>query len=580
MAHTQGDGGTMGPGVPRRPWIVAQDPGVRRAGRILTAQVSVPWEDLEPGPLGHRVHVVDYDASTKTFYRPAPASLLEGDPPDDDLILGEPSFHAQNVYALVMRTLGRFEQALGRRVSWGFRSHQLKVVPHAFEAANAFYAPDSESLSFGYFRRDGRPAFTCLSHDIVVHETAHALLDGLRSRFMAPSSPDQAAFHEGYADIVALLSVFSLTGVVEQLIDHAAERDRSRSARRGLIHRSLLDEEQLRRSVLFGLADDMEGETAGARVNALRRSVALEPDPAILEQDVFLEAHSRGEVLVAAVMRTYLEVWTRRLRALGAIERDYVDRERVAEEGANVADQLLTMVIRALDYTPPIHLTFADFLSAVLTADAEVRVDDRRYQLRATLRTWFGRYGIEPTAATVDGTWPRSDLQLTRHGVRFDSLQADPTEMFRLVWSNRRSLQLDPSAYTRVSSLRPCLRVGPEDGLPVRETVAECTQYLSVRADELRRYRLVKPLGVDDATPIVLEGGSTLVLDEYGTLKYEINNGLPVKGNAPALAVAQRRLDYLAEQGYFEAGSSVAARLSSLHRRRALGDDSARAEVW
>ena len=62
---------------------------------------------------------------------------------------------------------------------------------------------------FGYSAPDGHTYF-CLSHDIVVHETTHALLDGLRDSFIEPSSPDQAAFHEGFADIVALLSVFSL----------------------------------------------------------------------------------------------------------------------------------------------------------------------------------------------------------------------------------------------------------------------------------------------------------------------------------------------------------------------------------
>ena len=111
-----------------------------------------------------------------------------------------------------MHTLHRFEFALGRRVAWGTGGPQLKVVPHAFEQANAYYSEDSESLVFGYVRSPHAPTFFGLSHDIIVHETTHALLDGLRDGFTHPSSPDQAALHEGLADIVALLSVFALQG--------------------------------------------------------------------------------------------------------------------------------------------------------------------------------------------------------------------------------------------------------------------------------------------------------------------------------------------------------------------------------
>ncbi len=576
----------------RRVTVVAQDPGVRTGaqGRILTAPVQLPYEELAPGPIGHRVHVVDYDSSTQTFYAPAelaPPTAAEAGapnpPPPDAVILGDPGFHAQNVYGLVMRTLARFEFALGRRVAWGFEAHQIKVVPHAFEAANAFYSKESESLLLGYFRRRDELVFTCLSHDVVVHETTHALLDGLRGRFMAPSSPDQAAFHEGYADIVALLSVFSMQEVLEELVDKAAGGGgaaKGKADPEGLIHRSKVEPGRLRESVLFGLAEEMDPEMAGARVNALRRSVLIEPDPKILDLVEYGEPHRRGEVLVAAVMRAFLDVWTRRLAALGHIRGDYIDRQRVAEEGAGAADQLLTMAIRAIDYTPPIHLTFGDFLSAILTADTEVRDVDSRYHLRDALRTWFAAYGIKPSSPAAGGLWKRSDLQLTREGVRFSSLQTDRTEMFRLLWTNQRDLELDARAFTRVTSVRPSLRIGPEDGMPVHETVAECIQYVEVIASELPQYGLVKPDGMDDECEVVLQGGSTLILDEYGMLKYEIHNRLPNPENKDSLPVAQRRLDYLWQQGYFNRGSSFAARLSSLHLRRAVGTDQARGEVW
>ena len=76
----------------------------------------------------------------------------------EDQLLANPAFHGQNIYALVMRTLARFEYALGRRVHWGFDGHQLHVAPHAFVDANAFYSREDRALIFGSVRADQEPA--------------------------------------------------------------------------------------------------------------------------------------------------------------------------------------------------------------------------------------------------------------------------------------------------------------------------------------------------------------------------------------------------------------------------------------
>jgi hypothetical protein len=559
----------------RQMHVLAQDPGVERDGRILTVPVAVPWEELDDGPVGHRVSVVDYDATTRTLYRPA--KVADGDfpaPRSDRAILEDPGFHALNAYALVMRTLGRFEYALGRRVSWGFPSHQLKLVPHAFEEANAFYSREAEALLFGYYRGANGLRFMCLSHDIVVHETTHALLDGLRGRFMKPSSPDQAAFHEAFADIVALLSVFSHGEVLDRLIGPNAED--------GLIAKRAVEMEPLMDSLLLGLADELGSEAGLERFNALRRSVRIDPDPDILGPDSFefREPHRRGEVLVAAVMRAFVRAWTMRLDDLGTVRGRFVDLGRVAEEGAAIADVLLTMAIRALDYTPPVHLTFADYLSALITADTEVRSSDRPFGLRERLLESFADYGIRPASRREDGLWNRPKEALTHEGIRFGSLQTDPNEMFRFVWANRERLCLDVEAFMRVASVRPCVRTSPDDGLPLRETVAECTQYVKVAAKDLDRYGLVKPPDMPDDTAIELEGGSTLILDEYGRLKYEIHNRLPDREDTERLATAQDRLEYLWTHGAFDPGRSLAARLATLHRLRSIQRPLERDEVW
>ena len=213
-----------------------------------------------------------------------------------------------------MKTLARFEFALGRRVGWSFDSHQLNVAPHAMFDANAFYSAEDQGLMFGYFSdASGDPVYTCLSHDVVVHETTHALLDGLREKYMIPSSPDQAAFHEGYSDVIALLSVFSQRELVEELLcasDRAARKSRTLAP-------SAVKAESLRKSALLGLAEQMGPEVSNARGDALRRSVEIEPSDGLLEQPEFSEPHRRGEVFAAAVLNAFVGAWFDRIVGVG-----------------------------------------------------------------------------------------------------------------------------------------------------------------------------------------------------------------------------------------------------------------------
>ncbi|HEX7238556.1 MAG TPA: hypothetical protein VF405_16435 [Gammaproteobacteria bacterium] len=585
----------------RRMTVIAQDPAVRRGDKIVMATIDVPAEDLDAGPIGYRVQIVDFDSTERVFrgshelpaaYDDEPKSWQEG----NASIQRDFRFHAQNTYALVMKTLARFEFALGRRIPWSFRTHQLKVAPHGMADPNAFYSPEAEGLVFGYFNGfSGERVFTCLSHDIIVHETTHALLDALRERYMDPSNPDQAAFHEGYSDVIALLSVFAQPEVVEHLL---LGEDKP-SSRVQLISRSKVLPEALRKSALFGLAEEMGAELAGVRGKPLRASAEIEPSPALKDSAEFLEPHRRGELFVAAVMQGFIRAWSRRVLESGLEGQKQFPLRRVAQEGADVADTLATMWIRAIDYMPPVNLRFGDALSAALTSDHEVRPDDSRYELRKHMTESFAAFGFAPASKRKDGRWSAPPEGLKYDRVRFESMKSDKDEVFRFIWDNREKLRLQRGAYTEVLSVMPSTRIGV-DGFTVRETVVQYYQVARLTPDEMRERGVRAPreylrmLGElvkakeekraaeaddDDAaaaqdvrdieadtTP--LYGGAVLIFDEYGRVKYWVHNN--VFG-----ADQSERLAYLWQEGLLEPGRGStrlrATRLSTLHRLRAIG---------
>src|SRR5260370_828717 len=96
------------------------------------------------------------------------------------------------------------------------------------------------------------------------------------------------------------------------------------------------------------------------------------------------------------------------------------------------------MAIRALDYCPPTDIEFRDFLSALLTADSQLRPDDSKYQYRRALLRSFASYGIRPTSKGPRGVWESPEGRLSYAAVHFDSIRDNPDEGFRVLWENRR----------------------------------------------------------------------------------------------------------------------------------------------
>ena len=407
----------------RRPLrIFPFDPMIDRFGRSVTADVV--YETVRPGPSGRLVEVIDFDGVRQCFYDPVnlddPAILRNQ---GIDLAEADPRFHQQTVYAIVMRVLESFERGLGRPFRWR-GSQRLRIYPHAFEGKNAYFDEDLFALLFGTFTADpddpganlpGQRVFTCLSHDIVAHECTHAVIYRLRPHYSMPTNPDVFAFHEGFADIVALLQHFTYADVVAE-------------------HVALTRAELGSPNSLLTLASQF-GFAQGTGT-ALRTALMMPSKSDYLASE---EEHDRGAILSAAVLGGFLRSYEESIADLvrlatagsgvltpGALHPDLV--RRVADTASTIATRVSDICVRAFDYLPPVDLTFGDYLKALVTADHDVYPSDDAH-LRANLIEEFRLRGIYPTNVAS-----LSDLSLRLETV-------DPSEFQRVPFVPQRLLE-------------------------------------------------------------------------------------------------------------------------------------------
>lgn len=441
--------------------VYALDPSAGNyVGNVMS--IKIKWEKgLQPGPVGRKVAVIDYDGANRTYYPPVdlndPSILARGglDPSESD-----PRFHQQMVYAVATETIERFEAALGRRIRWrradrprGFDEEPkanvdhkgswrktkdiwtLNLFPHAMVQANAFYSPAAKGILFGYFTAEetnqgrnlpGQRVFTCLSHDIIAHEVTHAIIDGIRTYFTEPTNPDVLAFHEAFSDLAALFSHFShneaLLDTIQktggQLYQFELKPDAAPNRSEQDDSKPSLFAELPMRNPLTDLAQQF-GEASGMN-RGLRAALDRRPNADDINQRIH-DVHFRGSILVAAVFDAYFSVYLKRTADLFRVYRAGGAQKQpddlpgplarlLAEQASDTAAEFFQLCARALDYCPPVDITFGDFLRALITAHLDLEAEDG-FVVRDALMQAFRIRGIYPEGAAFFSQdslcWPK-----------------------------------------------------------------------------------------------------------------------------------------------------------------------------
>ncbi len=397
---------------------MATEPGAPDKSKLLEGWEYMTREALLAGPVSRRVAIIDIDPETgavlpgAAFLPPTAKRKLgrymiknEGNPNATD-------FQQVSVFGAIMKTMHMFEESdvLGRPLRWAFDGEQLLVVPRAGRMTNAFYHRDSRSLQFFFFTAANAKdtVYTCLSPDIVAHETTHAILDGIAPDLYDAVSPQSLALHEAIADLSAV--IFAL---------------RTRTLRLDVLERSKGD---LNRFDAFNEIARQFGEAAYGADRPLRNLFNEDSFGSWGTPPASNDPHDLSTVLSGALYRLLIkefeEAKTRIVKGGAAADGAEDDEENdggAAPGGkaltpfeasgkalANAGQKFKRIIFRGLDYLPPGEISFADYGRAVIAADQSTNPND--HSARDVIKAEFERRAIVTKTSELDPIPP--DLAL------------------------------------------------------------------------------------------------------------------------------------------------------------------------
>lgn len=463
---------------------------------------------IEEGPTSARFIVVDYDPTTDQVEGAArwrPVVVKHGDV-ERELVLdfqakaGTPQQAQINAWVTAVDTLDLFQQpfALGREIPWAFEGSRLRILPHAFCEANAFYSRQTRALHFGYFTgRDGGLVKTALSHDVIAHETAHAVLDGLRPYYLQASHPDAAAFHEFIGDLAAMLSLFRERESLKALV----AVPRKVNAFRDLVG-------TLAPEVGKGLYGDADRYFLRSAANTLTyRDVRGD-----------FECHRRSQVLsgfaldvLEAIYQIRVRDWRRRNRA-AALHGNRVFAQLWATARAGVR-----LLLRPLDVLPPGGLRFDEYAATVLRLD-QIAYPDDHFGYRRAVENVMQKRGIAPSAGERR-SWDLDSRETTADGTigkrvdngklierDFAMIRSSRVGAYRFLNANRRAFGIPRDVDFRVVGVATNQREGDRGVRLPPETIIQYVWDVHVALDGA-----AKATGIDK---VLVHPGGTLVIDE------------------------------------------------------------------
>jgi hypothetical protein len=304
-------------------------------------------------------------------HRPLAFAFSGPNPPPDTYAQGTAEFRFWAAAAALRRGADFWAPLIDPVNNWQ-PGDTLTVILDAGEDLNAFY--DRNALNFFHGpSANGGLVFSGESPDIACHEMGHAILDSIKPELFDLASQEGAAFHEGFADVSAILSALQLPSLRAAIL-----RDTG-----GHLHRSSRLSrlaEQLGSAIRAQSPDAVDADCLRNAVNSFTYQDPVELPHSAPASQVSSEPHSFSRILSGAIFEALAGILAASSRNPNAPSVD--DLERVSVEMGRI-------LVRAIVAAPVAPNFYAQVASQMVRISETINAN-----YPAVLRGVFVRRGI------------------------------------------------------------------------------------------------------------------------------------------------------------------------------------------
>ena len=312
------------------------------------------------------------------------------------------------------------------------------------------------------------------------------MLDGLKPGYNEVCSPETAGFHEYFGDAIAMLASLKDREIAKLVTAGAPPRLSAKNVVSAIASEF--------GAAIHGLAkqDYLRGAWNKRKMRELRGTY---------------EEHDWSEILTGVYYDMLQYLYVRNLKDLsGQSDGRKRDQQQAIRALFRAANQTANVMLRAIDYCPPVDLRYDEYARALLRAD-EVAYPDDGYGIRDELKRIFRQRGLQPPQED-----PRARgeiLYALRKAKEIDSITATPADAYRFLDEFRHLFQIPFEANLSIVSVYRTKKRARSGYWSPKERVIE---FMWSEDVELKG----RSFGQLAGTLLPLHCGGTLVFDANG----------------------------------------------------------------